>query len=61
MPADHDTGALLRANTSGTMTTIAGELDQPTSLEIIGNAAYVVTLSGEIWKIDGIAGPPNGS
>src|SRR5262249_525480 len=59
-PASHDTGALMRANADGTMTTIAGELDQPTSLEIIGNTAYVVTLNGEIWKIDSIAGPPYG-
>ncbi len=60
-PAAHDTGALMRANANGTMTTIAGELDQPTSLEIVGNTAYVVTLGGEIWKIDAIAGPPYGS
>jgi hypothetical protein len=32
------TPELSSANTDGTMTTIAGELDQPTSLEI-GNAA----------------------
>jgi hypothetical protein len=60
MPADHDTGALLRANADGTMTTIVDELDQPTSLEIIANAAYVVTLNGEIWKIENVAGPPYG-
>ena len=60
MPADHDTGALLRANANGTMTTIADELDQPSSLEIIGNTAYAITLNGEIWKIEGIAGPPHG-
>jgi hypothetical protein len=60
-PAAHDTGALMRTNANGTMTTIADELDQPTSLEIIKNTAYVVTLSGEIWKVDGIAGPPYGS
>ena len=60
MPADHDTGALLRANANGTMTTIADELDQPSSLEIIGNTAYVITLDGEIWTIDNVAGPPYG-
>jgi hypothetical protein len=54
MPADHDTGALLRANANGTMTTVADELDQPSSLEIIGTTAYVVTLGGEIWKIDNV-------
>jgi hypothetical protein len=36
-------------------------LDRPTSLEFIGNTAYVVTLTGEIWKIDGVSGRPYGS
>jgi hypothetical protein len=60
MPATHDTGALLRANADGTMTTVADSLDQPTSLEIIQNAAYVVTLNGEIWRVADLAGPPYG-
>ena len=59
-PASHDTGALLRANANGTMTTVADELDQPSSLEIIDNTAYAITLGGEVWKIDRIAGPPYG-
>jgi hypothetical protein len=54
-PADPDTGALVKANANGTFTTLAEHLDQPTSLEIIGNTAYVVTLGGEIWKIDDIS------
>ena len=59
-PASHDTGSLLRANPGGTMTTVADDLDQPSSLEIIGNTAYVVTLGGDVVKIDDIAGPPYG-
>jgi len=59
-PASHDTGALLRANAGGTMTTVADALDQPSSLEVIGNSAYVVTLGGDVVKIDDIAGPPYG-
>jgi hypothetical protein len=59
-PASHDTGALLRANASGTMTTVADDLDQPSSLEIIGNSAFVVTLGGDVVRIDDIAGPPYG-
>ena len=31
-------------------------LDRPTSLEIINNTTYTVTLGGESWKIDNIAG-----
>jgi hypothetical protein len=38
----------------------SGGLNQPTSLEFIGNTAYVVTLGGEIWKIDGVSSPPYG-
>ena len=59
-PASHDTGALMGANANGTFTTVADELDQPTSLELIGNTAYVVTLGGEIWKIDDVSGSPYG-
>jgi hypothetical protein len=59
-PASHDTGALMKARANGTFATVADELDQPSSLEIIGTTAYVVTLGGEIWRIDDISGPPYG-
>jgi hypothetical protein len=54
-PATPNTGQLLRVNGDGTFTAIAGGLNQPTSLEIIKNAAYIVTLGGEIWKIEDIS------
>ena len=50
-PADPDTGALERVNEDGTMTPIATGLNQPTSLEIIGHTAYVVTLTGEVLAL----------
>jgi hypothetical protein len=59
-PALPNTGFLVRVNADGTFSIIADELDRPTSLEIIGNTAYIVTLGGEIWTIDNIAGPPFG-
>ena len=59
-PALPNTGSLVRATPSGTFTPIAEELNQPTSLELIGNTAYVVTLGGEIWKIDDVSAPPYG-
>jgi hypothetical protein len=59
-PAQPDTGALMRVNGDGTLTTVVGGLDRPTSVEIIENTAYVVTLTGEIWKIDNISAPPYG-
>ena len=60
-PALPNTGALMRANADGTFSPIVERLNLPTSLEIIGNTAYVITLTGQIWKIDGIAGPPFGA
>ena len=59
-PALPNTGALVKVNGDGTFTVITDSLDRPTSLEFIGNTAYVVTLGGEIWKIDDVSGPPYG-
>jgi hypothetical protein len=60
-PALPNTGALVKVNGDGTFTAITDGLDRPTSLEFIGTTAYVVTLGGEIWKIDGVSGPPYGA
>jgi sugar lactone lactonase YvrE len=59
-PADPNTGALMRVHTDGSLTTVVDGLNQPTSLEIIGNTAYVVTLGGEVWTVAAIAAPPYG-
>ncbi len=59
-PALPNTGSLVRVNADGTFSVIADKLDRPTSLEIIGNTAYIVTLGGEIWTIDNIDCPPSG-
>ncbi len=50
----------MKVNRDGTFTVVTDRLNQPTSLEFIGNTAYVVTLGGEIWKIDGVSCPPHG-
>ena len=55
-PAMPDTGSLVEVNRDGTFTVLMDGLNQPTSLEFIGDAAYIVTLTGEIWKIDGLSG-----
>ena len=47
-----NTGQLLRVNDDGTFTVVAPGLYQPTSLDLIGNTAYAVTHTGEIWKVD---------
>ena len=59
-PALPNTGALVRVNDDGTFSEIVDELDRPTSLEIIGNTAYIVTLTGTVWTVDNIANPPFG-
>lgn len=59
-PALPDSGALVEVNADGTFTGVVDELDRPTSLELIGNTAYVVTLPGEVWKIDNVTEPPYG-
>jgi hypothetical protein len=58
-PALPSTGALVKVNRDGTFTVVTAGLDRPTSLEFIGDTAYVVTLTGEIWQIDGVSGPPD--
>jgi hypothetical protein len=59
-PALPNTGALVKVNGDGTFTVVVDGLNLPTSLEFIGNTAYVVTLTGEVWKIDDVSGPPYG-
>jgi hypothetical protein len=60
-PALPDTGALVKVNGDGAFTPVTTGLDRPTSLEFIGTTAYVVTLGGDIWKIDDVSGPPYGT
>ena len=50
-PALPNTGALLKLKPNGTFSVIVDGLNQPTSMEIIGNKAYVVSLAGEVWEI----------
>ncbi|HEX6849613.1 MAG TPA: hypothetical protein VF144_21650 [Chitinophagaceae bacterium] len=50
-PALPNTGALLKLKPNGGFSVIIDGLNQPTSMEIIGNNAYVVSLAGEVWEI----------
>lgn len=59
-PANPNTGSLVRVNGDGTFTVVASGLDRPTSMEIIGNTAYIITLGGEVWTVGHISGPPFG-
>lgn len=57
-PALPDTGALVRVQGDGTLAPVAEKLNQPTSMEIIGSTAYVVTFSGEVYKIENVSSAP---
>jgi hypothetical protein len=59
-PAQTNTGALVKVNPEGTCTVLVDGLNQPTSMEFIGNTAYVVNLAGEVWKIEDVSAPPYG-
>jgi hypothetical protein len=58
-PAMPNTGALLKVNHHGTFTILADKLDRPTSLEIIGNTAFIITLGGDVWTVQNISGKSN--
>ncbi len=55
-----NTGTLVKVNDDGTLTVVADGLDRPTSLEFINNTAYIISLTGEIWTVANVAGPPYG-
>lgn len=60
-PALPNTGSLVRVDADGRFNVIADKLDVPTSMETIGNTAYIVTLNGDVWTVDNIADPPYGN
>lgn len=59
-PADPFTGSLVEVNEDGTLTVLEEGLNQPTSMEFIGNTAFIVTLGGDILKFDNVSRPPFG-
>lgn len=54
-PAAPDTGAIVRVTSGGALEVLVEGLDRPTSMEIIRDNAYVVTLDGEIIEVDGLS------
>ncbi|MBG6237878.1 hypothetical protein IWX78_000833 [Mycetocola sp. CAN_C7] len=55
-PGLPDSGELLTVNRNGTFSVVAGALDWPTSVELVKNNAYVVTLNGDVLKITNVSG-----
>jgi len=60
-PALPFTGSLFEVAQDGTLTELATQLNQPTSMEFIGNTAFIVTLGGEIHTISAVSKPPFGT
>jgi sugar lactone lactonase YvrE len=60
-PASPDTGRLVAVGDDGALAPVVDAdgaeivLDRPTSLEFVGDTAYVVTLPGEVIEIEGVA------
>jgi hypothetical protein len=50
----------LRVKKNGTFVSVVEGLDQPTSVDFIGNTAFVVTLTGKVIRIDNAGKPPFG-
>lgn len=59
-PAEPNGGSLVEVNADGSFTEVASGLNLPTSVEFIGNSAYIVNLLGEIWVVDDVSQPPFG-
>ncbi len=55
-PACPGTGSLVRVRHDGSFGIVATDVNLPTSLEIVGDTAYVVNLAGEVWRYDDISG-----
>jgi hypothetical protein len=53
-PAAPNTGEIVSVDDSGEFHTVVSGLDQPTSFEVVGRTAFVVTLTGTVLRIDGI-------
>jgi hypothetical protein len=54
-PAKPNSGRLLRLDDNGTLTVVVDKLNRPTSVHFVGGAALIVTLNGEVWRVDNVA------
>lgn len=51
LPASPGTGGLYRADEKGHLVPVVAGLDRPTSVQFIGEDAYVVTLTGQVLRV----------
>ncbi|HYI33419.1 MAG TPA: ScyD/ScyE family protein [Glaciibacter sp.] len=54
-PALPNSGELLRVTPNGRFFPVAEGLNLPTSVDFVGDTAFVVNLAGEVWRISGIS------
>jgi sugar lactone lactonase YvrE len=54
-PAKPNTGSLVKVK-GGRFAVVAKGLNRPTSMELVGDDAYVITLGGAIWRIPDAGG-----
>lgn len=59
-PASPETGSLVKVMEDGSFEVLADGLDRPTSMQIVKNTAYIITLTGNILKVDNISKAPFG-
>ena len=53
-PAAPNTGYLMLANRHGQFRSVVSGLDRPTTFELIGETAFVVTITGKVLRISGL-------
>ena len=54
-PAAPNTGLLMRADWQGHFQPVVSGLDRPTTFELIGKTAFVVTITGKVLKVSGLS------
>ena len=54
-PATPNTGLLMRADWQGHFQPVVSGLDRPTTFELIGKTAFVVTITGKVLKVSGLS------
>lgn len=54
-PALPHSGRLLAVNRHGGFFVLVDKLNLPTSLNFVGNTAFVTTLAGDVWKINHVS------
>jgi len=54
-PAAPNTGQLMVADHHGRFQSLVSGLDRPTTFEVIGDTAYVITITGKVLRVSGLA------